>query len=36
MDFEKIDSKVIFQGHIMDVVVDQIQFENGEIGRAHV
>ncbi len=29
MDFEKIDSKVIFQGHIMDVVVDQIRFENG-------
>ena len=29
MNFEKIDSKVIFQGHIMDLVVDQIRFENG-------
>ncbi len=29
MDFKKIDSQVIFQGHIMDVVVDQIRFENG-------
>ncbi len=30
MDFIKTESKTLYEGHIMDLVVDKIRFENGK------
>lgn len=30
MDFKKIESRTLYEGHIMDLVVDRIRFANGE------
>ena len=30
MDFTKLESKTLYQGHIMDLVVDKIRFDNGQ------